>query len=67
MPCTLMLSFVYLFTEVYNVASLFWILMVFEIFLVILETTFFLVSLAKTLRLLDLNLPLTCAQRRHYL
>jgi hypothetical protein len=59
--------FVFLFTEVYNVASLFWILMLFELFLVILETTSFLVSLAKTLRLLDLNLPLTCAQRRRYL
>ena len=67
MPCALMHSFVYLFTEVYNVTSLFWLLMVFEIFLVILENTSFLVSLAKTLRLLDLNLPLTCAQRRHYL
>jgi hypothetical protein len=41
--------------------------MVFELFLVILETNTFLVSLAKTLRLLDLNLPLTCAQRRRYL
>ena len=39
--------FAYLFTEVYNVANLFWILMVIELFLVILETTSFLVSLAK--------------------
>jgi len=63
----MMHCYVFLFTEVYNVASLFWILTVFELFLVILETKPFLVSLAKTLRLLDWNLPLTCAQRRRYL
>jgi hypothetical protein len=44
-----------------------WKLLAFVLFLVMPEISPLLVSLAKTVRLLDLNLSLTCAQRRRYL
>jgi hypothetical protein len=49
----LMNYFSFLFIQVYNAARLCWILLLFEFFLVILETPLCLLLLTKTLRLLE--------------
>jgi hypothetical protein len=59
----LMLYFLFLFIHVYNVARLFWLLLVFEFFLTILETPPCFLLLVKTLRLLDVFRLLTVCEQ----
>ena len=55
----LMLYFLCLFIEVYNISPLFWILLLFQFLIVILENPLFSVLLATTLHLLDVFRQLT--------